>query len=163
MRIPVYNLLKNRLFNGGSIRIRNMATARELESLLEKAEQEKWPFPKKLEALGKEGVKSYTVQVGTYHVIYTGERFGEWIQPVPKTFKPLTISERFDTSGILVALDRRGPQQKTTYLEFLSEIAANGVAYYEVDLGNRTVTYFNRGGTLHYLQQIPLWKDVPRT
>ena len=100
MRNSLSNLLKNQLFRGKSIRTGNMATTNQLEDLLEIAEREGWPFPRRLEVLRQAGVGSYNVQVGTYHIVYFGEKFGEWVVPVPKAFKPLSIAEHFSSSGL---------------------------------------------------------------
>lgn len=124
-----------------------------INEIIDRAEKEKLPYPKLFQALMDAGVTSYEVQVDNYHAQYYGS-FGTWVKPVPKDFVSSIVNPHCDKNLFLQALERR-IKKETTYVEYLAEIAAAGIAFYRVDMATRTATYFAADSSICHVQNIP--------
>ena len=135
----------------------------EIAQILTKAKAQRWPYPKTFQALKNIGVESYVVSLlEGIDAIYQGS-FGVWIEAVPSDY----ISQGFDVDGSfypseIQAAILKHVQKKTSYLEFLRDIAASGVASYIVDMQAATVTYFNIDKTQSYQEIVPIWEAIDR-
>src|SRR5437762_11658666 len=114
-----------------------------IEAILRESRESNWPYPKRFAALKNAGVILQTVRfIDDFDSAYEGD-FGIWQEPVPAGYTFPDLSEHFLQEGIKNALAERA-QGKTTYLEFLDALAAQGVSHYKADMKNNTVTYFNK-------------------
>jgi uncharacterized protein YbcV (DUF1398 family) len=87
----------------------------------------------------KEAIKTYT---GPHHDVF-----------VDKLNLPsMNFSHTFDETRIKTVLNRRR-DRKTTYIEFLQEIAEAGVTHYKVDMKKNHVIYY--GDSQEYTELIP--------
>jgi uncharacterized protein YbcV (DUF1398 family) len=128
-----------------------------VETILQEADQNKWSYQKKFEALKNAGVVSQTVQfIGAYDSAYEGT-FGVWHEPVPADYTSPQLSDCFFEDGIKAALVSR-MQGKTSYNQFLADIAASGVSHYRKEFTNSDntnkykITYFNANEDQSYQQ-----------
>lgn len=99
------------------------------------------------------GIESYTVDVATGAVLYR-MGFGNNIMH-PSHDGVRAIAEHFSAEGVVQAI-RNNRQGKTTYPQFMHEIAAAGVRFYEATLHgeNKRVTYIGSAG--FYEESIPV-------
>ena len=126
-----------------------------VESILQQAEQYKWSYPKKFEALKNAGVIYHTVRfIGNYDSVYEGT-FGIWHEPtLPDYVSPILVNV-FSEEGVKTALANR-MQGKTSYHQFLADLAAVGVSHYKKEFIKRAdqyiITYFNENKDQFYQQ-----------
>lgn len=128
-----------------------------LLQIFENSEQNKWPFPQQFDLYKNAGVTDYHVDVCRCIRTFYGT-FGTWVQPAPKDFKILELSQSFSEDGIRQALKRK-QQDITTYHAFLAEIAAAGVSHYKMNMKDRTATYCNPDETKCLVEQVPIWNE----
>lgn len=125
----------------------------EIEAAIVKARQSEVTYPQFVELLSEAGVRTYHVDVPSHTVIYRNgeETHTEHGQPVVS--EDARTPAPFDDSGVKAAI--AGNQQgKGDYLTFLRQIWASGVVEYDVDLGERTVSYRGVAGEA-YVESIP--------
>ena len=79
---------------------------------------------------------------------------GIWTEETPEGFQTLEVSNVFSLKGLQKALKRR-QEGITTYIEFLAESAASGVATFKANMKEHTVTYYNISGSNSHVQQVP--------
>ncbi|MBO9700432.1 MAG: DUF1398 family protein [Sporocytophaga sp.] len=99
------------------------------------------------------GVQSYSVEVSSGIILYRfvgGENILHGAVSIPRE-----ISESFNRQLVLNAL-KDTQEGRTTYPEFMDDIAFAGVRFYEATLNgnNKRVTYIGIGGS--YEEAIPL-------
>lgn len=129
-----------------------------LESILSNAKNNQWTYPKTFQTLADAGVASYTVSfIGSFNALYEGT-FGIWNEPAPTGYVSPVLGDEFSTEGVKMAL-RRHMAGETNYIEFLADLAAQGVSHYRVDMGNRTVTYFNDDETHSHQENVPVYQN----
>lgn len=125
-----------------------------IEKILTEAKQNKWPYPKTLDALRAEGVTSYKVTFkNDYQAIYKGE-FGTWKEATPNGYQAVLTATTFDSSKVQKAIMNH-IEKNTSYTEVLVDLAASGVAHYLVDAVKRTVTYYNNDESMNYSETVP--------
>lgn len=124
-----------------------------IANILKRAKTEHQPYPKTFEYLKEAGVQTCEVSLAPYRAIYNGA-FGQWEEPAPEGLTFFVISEIFDKKGAVKALERH-QQKETTYVEFLSDMAAAGVTCYSVDMAHRQVTYYGRDSRNYYREEVP--------
>jgi uncharacterized protein YbcV (DUF1398 family) len=123
-----------------------------IEAAIVKARQREITYPQFVGLLREAGVRTYHVDVPSHTLVYRNgeETYTEHGHPVAP--EDARTPAPFDESGIKAAI--AGNQQgKGDYLTFLRQIWASGVTEYDVDLGERTVTY--RGAAEAYMEAIP--------
>ncbi len=106
----------------------------------------KMSFPDVVQALAKEGVESYQVDlVQNLKSFYlpSGEVVTERF-----SFEGPAIAEEFSQEKIIEAI-RSIQAKKITYLEFLNLIMLAGCNIYTVYISGRKAIYFGRKGDLH--------------
>jgi uncharacterized protein YbcV (DUF1398 family) len=129
-----------------------------LEQILINSKSNKWPFPKTFEALIEAGVTSYSVHFGAqFKSIYQGN-FGTFQEETLSGYYPLTTARIFSAQGVKDSIIKH-IQEKTSYVEFLADIAAFGASHYVVDMAKRRVTYFNADETQFHIENVPYWKE----
>lgn len=109
-------------------------------------------FPQVLQKLGAIGVESYHADLYRKEKTYympSGESHAEEL-----AFGSYEVAETFDMNGVRRAL-LRVQQQQSSYLEFIEEIAAGGVAQYWVYIGGRRAVYTSRRGE-EWVEWFPL-------
>lgn len=132
---------------------------RKLQQLLNKSKQEQWPYPKTFQTLKNVGVEYYTVcLLNGYDAIYEGS-FGAWREATTSDGPYFVIENDFYVEELRDAIKKHA-QKKTSFLEFLDDIAAAGVAYYEVDMRTSTITYFNSNSSQSYQEIVPSWDVI---
>jgi len=124
-----------------------------LDTLLIQAKKEQWPYPKIFEALKNAGVVSYEVKIADCDATYHGN-FGIWKEPMSEGFRALTISPKFNKQAFIDAL-RRHMKKETSYVEWLGQSAAAGVARYVVNMADRTVTYYGINADDFHVEHVP--------
>jgi len=99
------------------------------------------------------GVQSYSVEVSSGVILYRFEGGENVLHGAVST--PREISESFNRQLVLNAL-KDTQEGRTTYPEFMDDIAFAGVRFYEATLNgkNKRVTYIGIGG--NYEEKIPL-------
>lgn len=103
-----------------------------------------WTYPQLFDALKNVGVERYETNVLTHEIKYVGGGTS-FVEPGPAGFSPLTAADGFNLDALKAALGRI-QRKETNYIQFLTEIAAAGVAFYRVDMRPRTVTYHGPNG-----------------
>lgn len=128
-----------------------------LEEQLAEAYKKSTKYPDLVLKLITLGVHSYTVDVATGICLY---RFEGGRHILHQQQKPVrTVSEAFNYEQTVAAV-KNTQQGKTSYPEFLDEIAGAGVRFYEATLtGNLRVTYIGAGG--FYEEEIPVDENLP--
>jgi uncharacterized protein YbcV (DUF1398 family) len=98
------------------------------------------------------GMLSYTVEVSSGICLY---RFSEGKQVIHRSGAALRkVSVDFSGQATINAI-RNNQQGRSTYPQFMDEIASAGVLFYEATLtGERRVTYIGRYGD--YTEKIPI-------
>jgi len=128
-----------------------------IQIITQEATRNKWSYPQQFEALKNAGVTSYDVHfINGYRYAYTGD-FGVWSEPVPAEYVSPPLSNVFSDDKVKDALAARA-QGKTTYLEFITNLAAAGVSHYTVDMSLRIIHYYNESEDHYYEQIVPEWK-----
>jgi len=128
-----------------------------IEQILKTSKSNKWPYPKTFEALEKAGVRSYTVNfINRYQALFHGD-FGTY-EALLLDYYPVEAAAPFSAQGIKSSIIKH-THEKSSYMEFLTEVAAFGVTHYAVDMPNRTVTYFNSDESQFHIENVPYWKE----
>ncbi|WNM18693.1 DUF1398 family protein [Flavobacterium capsici] len=109
-------------------------------------------YPDLAKKLSQIGVESYTVDTASGTILYRFKN-GENILH-EGNHNARTIAENFDSQKTIDAI-RNNQQGKSDYPDFMNEIAAAGVRFYEATLSgdNKRVTYIGIGG--FYEEAIP--------
>lgn len=126
-----------------------------IEIIINKSHQGIISYPEAFEALKAAGVEKYGCELTQrYASVYEGT-FGQWEQNDIKDYQPLKTSEVFCTQMIKEALGNRA-QKKTSFVEFLQDIAHAGVSHYTVDMKTREVKYYNPSETQYHSEIVPI-------
>lgn len=134
-----------------------MFDEKQVLNIVKLGKSQSWPYPKVFLALKEAGVILQEVWIEDFRSIYkNGSQ--EWMEPLPEGFRTLKTAGHFTKAAIQEALMRR-QSQKTTYVEFLSDIAAAGVVYYAVDMDKQTVTYRGQHEQDFYIQNVHLYTE----
>lgn len=127
-----------------------------VEAIIKISKAERWPYPRIFETLKENGIKFYIVKLGQeYYASYVGE-FGEYLEPAPLEYTPLSPSGTFNADGVIAAINR-SIAKEITYVEFLESIASSGVTHYKVDMEKRRITYFNKDESQYHTETIPVF------
>ena len=109
-------------------------------------------FPQVLEKLAAIGVESYHADLYRKEKTYylpDGESHAEEL-----AFGSYEVASTFDVNGVRRAL-LRVQQQQSSYIEFIAEISAAGVAHYWVYLEGKRAIYTSRRGE-EWVEWFPL-------
>lgn len=124
-----------------------------IAQIAKQSKAEKWPYPKKFEALKKASVESYQVTLENFQIQYKSDS-QDWLEPTPEDTPILIIAEAFDKEAVREAITHHVRQQ-TPYSEFLKDIAAAGVISYVVDMESRSVTYQGKNEKDFHVENVP--------
>ena len=114
-----------------------------------------WPYPKLFAELKSVGVRTYKTDVANHsRLFYTSAE--SWSEEKHENRQALEIGKVFSLEGLQKALKRRQENQ-ITYSEFLAEAGASGVATFEADMTNQTVTYYSAAKNESHVQRVPEW------
>jgi uncharacterized protein YbcV (DUF1398 family) len=101
-------------------------------------------FPQVVMMLSEAGVESYHADLYRHEKTYYMPDGDSHVEPETKL--PLfPVAHTFDVDGVKAAI-RRVQQAETSYIEFMNQIAAAGVAHYWVYLTGTKVVYVGRRG-----------------
>lgn len=126
-----------------------------ITEIMATAKQEHWAFPKTFNMLKNAGVLSYSVSwLNGYHAsINIGQ--GESITETnPEWFIQPDINAVYSEADAKYAL-RIHQEGKTTYPEWIRDMASAGVTNYIVNMGDRTVIYYERGQLEAFVEPVP--------
>lgn len=129
-----------------------------LKNVLVESKTNEWPFPKTFAELIKVGVTSYHVHFGAQYQSTIHGSFGTLKEDFLAEYYPLTIAKDFSAQGVKNSIIKH-IQEKTSYMDFLADIAACGTTHYVVDMAKRIVTYFNEDETQFHIENVPEWKE----
>lgn len=109
-------------------------------------------YPQLVKKLVEIGVENYTVEVSTGMILY---RFANGVHLLDRGHGvSRKVAENFDRNQTIQAV-KNNQQRKTTYPQFMDEIALAGVKMYEATLkGKKRVTYI--GAEDEYEEEIPV-------
>jgi uncharacterized protein YbcV (DUF1398 family) len=131
---------------------------KKLEQVLVNSKENKWPYPKTFEALIEAGVTSYTVNFkDEFAAVFYGD-FGTYQEPALPGFHPLKIAKAFSAQGVKESIIKH-TQAKTSYLEFIADIASQGASHYVVDMPKRKITYYNPDESESHIENVPVWSQ----
>jgi DNA-binding MarR family transcriptional regulator/uncharacterized protein YbcV (DUF1398 family) len=132
-----------------------MAQAQQIiNTILKEGKAQQKPYPIIFEELKKAGVTDYTVSwEAGYEGIYTGN-FGTVREPAPAGFKPVILAKDCNIEAAKHAL-KEVQQKKINFVEWLTKMGAAGFSHYLVDMGNRTVTYYNPSEKESFVEKVP--------
>lgn len=101
-------------------------------------------YPELAKALSGIGVQSYTVDVATGILLY---RFPDGTHVIHAANNARHISEKFDLERTKQAI-KANQKGETNYPQFMDDVAAAGVRFYEATLNGdrKRVTYLGLGG-----------------
>jgi uncharacterized protein YbcV (DUF1398 family) len=129
----------------------NMFDKEKILEIIEMGRIEKWPYPRIFEALKNAGVEYYEVDVATHEIVYHGHS-QKMIEKSTGNEGSLAVAPHFSLSNLQQAILRN--QKDGDYPRFLQDIAAAGVACYEVNMKQRKVIY-NGKNKEQYAEAIP--------
>lgn len=124
-----------------------------IEAAIVKSRQREINYPEFVRLLSEAGVRAYHVDVPSHTIVYRNgeETHTERGQPVAP--EDARTAAPFDERGVKAAI-ANNQQGKGDYLTFLRQIWVSGVTEYEVDLGERRITYRGAAGEA-YVETIP--------
>ncbi|WP_150272801.1 DUF1398 family protein [Paenibacillus tepidiphilus] len=111
----------------------------EVKRISEVSKRERWPYPRTFQALLGAGVTSYRTSIADNGTIFSGEG-GEYEEPNDETAPSLEVAENYEADAVKRGLAHH-QQHRTPFADFLKDMAAAGVQYYEVDMLKRTIDY----------------------
>jgi uncharacterized protein YbcV (DUF1398 family) len=123
-----------------------------VKGIAERSKRDRWPFPKTFEALKEAGVASYRFDVATGETKLLGNQGESLAEPLAGS-EPVEIAPALNGAAVVAAI-KRHMLERTPFLDFRREAAFAGVAHWEVDMRERTCTYFGRDGGTH-VEQVP--------
>lgn len=125
----------------------------EIQEIIEKSSKEQWPYFTTFIALRRAGVESYEVDVASHTSLYVGQ--GDCLREnVGNLNVSLTINPVFCGNAVKNAILTH-QAKKTTYSEFLQDIATSGVVKYIVNMKSKVITYYGRNSE-KYEEKIPV-------
>ncbi|HVX01024.1 MAG TPA: DUF1398 family protein [Candidatus Babeliaceae bacterium] len=131
-----------------------MINTKQLATIIERSQIEKWAYPYTFKQLQSAGVANYTVELSTPIAFYrNSNNVIEFQEIISK--ETLQISKQFCIEKLEQAIDRH-QQLKTNYLELLRELADAGVTRYKVDMKSRMITYYGSQLSQNHKESIPV-------
>ena len=115
-----------------------------------KSVQEKWAFPKTFKELKNTGLTTYVIEVPTFKMTYNWNG-GSFVKNNPMTFN---VTGQFTPEKIKQAIDVHN-RDKTTFLDFMNDIATKGCTHYVVEFDNNQVVYYNADESLKHVEKVP--------
>jgi uncharacterized protein YbcV (DUF1398 family) len=134
-----------------------MLKVEEVERISSVSKLEKWPYPKTFQALLDAGVTSYRTSIATNDTVFSGggQQFEE---ANAASTSGLKIAEQFQAEAVKRGLEHH-QQNRTPFTEFLQDMAAAGVQYYEVDMTSRIITYTSGRADESYAEAVPVFES----
>ena len=125
-----------------------------IKTILRTAKSNLWPYPKTIGVLKEAGVLAFATFLhdSGFNSVYQDNNsiWQEWA-----AFKTsIKIATKFEAEGIRAALNKHA-NNKTNYLQFLTEIAANGVACYIVNILDGTIIFLSQDPSFGYKTTVP--------
>lgn len=151
-KVPTINL-------GGWISNRNNEVIMDtIKNILKDAMMNQWPYPKTFEALKAEGLQNYEVRFADYYKAEFNSLDGSFTENSLDGYTPIKSNKHFNSDGIKNAVIKHA-KEKTHYLDFLQDAAANGATSFRVDIEKRTVTYLNSDESASYIEYVPEYES----
>lgn len=155
MKISRKLLINNNLTRSGWLLEGNIMKENILK-IMNLAKTEMWPFPKTFDQLQEIGVVSYEVLwdngYSSQFNLIDGSSF---VENKILNFDQLKVSEVFSANDAKTALLIH-QQGKTSYVQWIEDMASAGVSYYIVKMSDRTVSYFNSNRTQSIIELVPI-------
>lgn len=127
----------------------------EVKRILEASTRERWPYPKTFQALLEAGVVSYRTNLANNQTVYTGAT-NEYKEPNDAAATDLEVAELFQIEAVKRGLLHHQTYQ-TPFSDFLKDMAAAGVQFYEVDMTKRTINYTSGKSDESYVETVPMF------
>ncbi|APC91383.1 MULTISPECIES: DUF1398 family protein [Francisella] len=126
-----------------------------IDSIKKCALEEQWPFPKTFDALKDAGVKNYSVSwTNGYKSGFTLKSGDIIMEETPTWFKELEVNLIYSELNAKHAL-KIHQEGKTSYPEWVYEMAKAGVGNYIVNMEDRTVIYYNLDNSKSFVEKVP--------
>jgi uncharacterized protein YbcV (DUF1398 family) len=121
----------------------------EVKEIVDRAKREGWAFQKTFQVLKDAGVTRYRTRVSNQETMYVGTE-AKYVAStgtqMQQKKKEQEVADSFDGRAVQEAIVRH-QENKTSYEEFLVELASAGVEFYEV---------YTDTGAIHYTTGNPL-------
>ncbi|MDF3047200.1 MAG: marR [Candidatus Midichloriaceae bacterium] len=122
------------------------------------SKKDRWPYPKTFQVLKDNGLQNYEVHFADYYRAEFNGDFGSFTEEPLEGYSPIKANEHFNAEGIKNAVIKHAIE-RTPYLDFLQNAAANGATHYKVDMDKRTVTYFNADESVSHIEYVPNYEQ----
>jgi uncharacterized protein YbcV (DUF1398 family) len=120
------------------------------------SKSEQWPYPKTFQALLHAGVQSYRTSIGNNQTVYEGAS-NQYEEPNVDSGSDLEIAEHFQADAVKRGLEHH-QKHLTPFSDFLKDMAAAGVRYYEVNMLQRTINYTSGKPGESYVEAVPIFE-----
>ncbi|WP_187355175.1 DUF1398 family protein [Paenibacillus tengchongensis] len=111
----------------------------EVKRISEVSKRERWPYPKTFQALLAAGVVSYRTSIADNGTVFSGKG-GEYEERNDDAAANLEVAGNYQAEAVKRGLAHH-QEHRTPFADFLKDMAAAGVQFYEVDLLKRTIDY----------------------
>ncbi|WP_168120884.1 DUF1398 family protein [Paenibacillus sp. HB172176] len=126
----------------------------EVKRISIESKRDKWPYPKTFHALLEAGVTSYRTSVSNNHTVYEGEN-SQYEDRDGALASTLEVAELFQADAVRKGLEHH-QKHRTSYFDFLKDMAEAGVQFYEVNMSARAICYTSGRAEESYSETIPL-------
>ncbi len=135
---------------------RKMVNKEQVLKIIKLAKEEAWPFPKTFDSLKEAGVVSYAVswQNGKYHSQFNLADNSSLAGEKIASLEDIKIADEYLENKAKNALLTH-QQGKTSFVEWVLEMANAGVASYLVKMSDRTVHYFSFDSSQSFVEVVP--------
>lgn len=124
-----------------------------IQEISKKSKAERWAFPKTFNALKEAGVEFYDVDVATHRITFHGA--GQKLtEDSPAGFQILNVGHHFDANLVHKAIMKH-QTEKTSYLDFLKDIANAGTVFYRVDMAKGAIIYKGKNPGEEHVEKVP--------
>ncbi len=109
-------------------------------------------FPAYIRELKNLGVKGYTTFVNDGHTVFSASNSQQVLSPAK--YAVLQIADISSSDQFKKDLQEH-QQGKTSYLEFCSNCAVNGIDHWKIDMTEMTCIYYDHSGAKVLTEKIP--------
>lgn len=124
--------------------------SKEIQRIIVESVKNKLPFVETFKKLKGLGLTHYTVDLNTSDMIYKWNG-GMYVRQNMNGFK---VEGDFSSRAIKSAIDFHN-ENKTSFLEFLADIASKGCDHYVVEFDNNRVIYYAKEVAFKHIEPIP--------
>ncbi|SDW98151.1 DUF1398 family protein [Paenibacillus sp. CF384] len=128
----------------------------EVKRISSVSKSERWPYPRTFQELLHAGVVSYRTSVANDNIVYMGAD-SQYEETKSASVSTLEVAEQFHADAVKRGLLHH-QQHRTPFAEFLRDMAAAGVHYYEVNMIDRTINYTSGRAGESYVEAVPVFE-----